>query len=883
MKKWGSIWIAFVMMITLLSPTAAYGETRPSTNEDTFKAMWVATVLNLDYPSKPTTDENQLKAEALEAIQYAKETGLNAIILQIRPSGDAFYNSQFFPWSKYLTGEQGLAPANQFDPLTFWIEEAHKNGIELHAWINPFRITRKGAKEPAHDFSALADNHPAKLHPDWVVKHTDGGLYFNPGVPEVKTYLLGSIQEILTRYDVDGIHFDDYFYPGAKFDDTDAFKRYNPKQLSLEDWRRDNVNQLVKETYDLVKRYSKDVDFGVSPFAVWRNKSSDREGSDTKALESYSDHFADTKKWVEEGWVDYIAPQIYWEIGYKIADYSIVLNWWNDLVKDTDVKLYVGQAAYRLNDKNSKSAWYGNDEIFRQLALNRTLDVDGSIYFRYKFMKANKAFTNRLSQYYDGVQDTSSINPGNLVVARPSKSKIQTTANAYYIGGASNPNEPLTINGTLITDRTSHGYFGYFYKLKTGNNKITIKNGSQVVEKYIVKTKSTNTNSSASTSGSTSPTSNTNTSTTATTNNNASTMKENLLAIVNKPTSNVYYEPSTANGGAMFLDSGMKDTILSSYKNYYKLKNGLWINKNDVTVLKNQVYMPILNTVTHTSYPSRDVITVETKDAPFIRLSVRDNALSVRFSGVLRLPDFALDTDGVFENYTKQSDGYLISLKSDENIQGYDYKLTQKGYEITVYKQFQVKSGSKPLEGATIVLDPGHGGSDTGTLGLLGTQYAEKDLVLSLGLALRNELEALGANVIMTRDKDVAVSLQARVDISKSVSPNLFVSIHADNASDTIDLSKVEGFSVFYRNEYSKTLAQSIQTTTLEDFYRKNRNIKNMNFYVIRGSWSPSVLIETGFMSHPSEFQWLTDKTQHSQLAKSWANAMVDFFGGYQK
>lgn len=881
MKKWGSIWIAFVMMITLLSPTAAYGETKSDETDDTFKAMWVATVLNLDYPSKPTTNEQQLKSEAIEAIQYAKETGLNAIILQVRPSGDAFYNSKYFPWSKYLTGEQGLAPDNQFDPLTFWVEEAHKNGIELHAWINPFRVTRKGAKEPAHDFSALSANHPARLHNDWVVKHTDGGLYFNPGVPAVRTYLLESIEEILVQYDVDGIHFDDYFYPGAKFDDSDAYRKYNPKNLSLEDWRRDNVNQLVEDTHNLVKQYSKDVAFGVSPFAVWQNKSSDVQGSDTRALESYSDHFADTKRWVEKEWVDYIAPQIYWEIGYKIADYSIVLNWWKDLVEDTDVKLYVGHAAYRLNDKNSKSAWYGNDEIFRQLSLNRSLDVDGSIFFRYKFMKANRDFTNRLSAYYDGTQDTSSINPGHLVVARPSKSKVQTTAASYYIGGASNPNEPLYINGTLITDRTSHGYFGYFYKLKTGNNKIVVKNGSQVVEKFIVKGKSTNSNGNSGTSsgGTTTPT----TTAPGNSSNASNTKKEMLLAIVNKPTSNVYYEPSTVNGGAMFLDSGMKDTVLATYKNFYKLKNGLWINKNDVTIVKNQAFVPILSKVTHTSYPSRDVITVNTKDAPFIRMSTREDDLSLKFSGVLRVPDFVVDPAGVFESYIKQNDGYVLTFKENENIQGYDYKLTSTGYEITVYKQFQAKSGSKPLEGATIVVDPGHGGSDTGTLGLLGTQYAEKDLVLSLGLALRNELEALGANVVMTRDKDVAVSLQERVDKSKSVSPNLFVSIHADNASDTIDLSKVEGFSVFYRNDYSKPLAQWIQSTTLEDFYRKNRNIKNMNFYVIRGSWSPSVLIETGFMSHPSEFQWLTDKSQHSALAKSWANAMVDFFGGYQK
>ena len=219
------------------SPAAAAQAERA----DEFRAVWVATVYRLDYPSQATTDPAVLKRDADAILQGCVDMGMNAVILQVRPSADALYPSELYPWSKYLTGTQGTAPKNGFDPLAYWVERAHALGLELHAWINPFRITKGGAAE----FQALTADHPAKLHPDWVVEY-EGDYYFNPGLPEVREYIVRGAEELARKYDIDGIHLDDYFYPGSGFADGAAYAKYGKGFSNIGDWRRDNVNQLVK-------------------------------------------------------------------------------------------------------------------------------------------------------------------------------------------------------------------------------------------------------------------------------------------------------------------------------------------------------------------------------------------------------------------------------------------------------------------------------------------------------------------------------------------------------------------------------------------------------------------------------------------------------------
>lgn len=350
---------------------------------------WVATTYNLDYPSQTGLSTRALKDEAIRLLDGAKELGLNAIFLQVRPCGDAIYPSKYYPWSQVISGKQGVRP-DHFDPLEFWVEEAHKRGIELHAWINPFRITQGGK------IDVLCEDNVARQHPEWTVKYKDGNLYLNPGIPEVREYIKNGIREILDNYKVDGIHFDDYFYPGGEFNDDVQYKGSN---MSRADWRRDNVNIFVKETADLVRK--KGAMFGISPFAIWRNADSTELGSNTHGLETYDAHYADTRKWVKEGWVDYIAPQIYWNIGNHAADYETLLNWWCDIVRDTDVALYIGHAGYRTEEAQKGDIWYGADELKRQMKMNKDHpEVNGSIHFRLGVYLNNEKLNNALKEEY---------------------------------------------------------------------------------------------------------------------------------------------------------------------------------------------------------------------------------------------------------------------------------------------------------------------------------------------------------------------------------------------------------------------------------------------------------------------------------------------------
>lgn len=299
------------------SPAAAAQAERA----DEFRAVWVATVYRLDYPSRATTDPAVLKRDADAILQGCVDMGMNAVILQVRPSADALYPSELYPWSKYLTGTQGTAPKNGFDPLAYWVERAHALGLELHAWINPFRITKGGAAE----FQALTADHPAKLHPDWVVEY-EGDYYFNPGLPEVREYIVRGAEELARKYDIDGIHLDDYFYPGSGFDDGAAYAKYGKGFSNIGDWRRDNVNQLVKTLGERIHAIDPGLSYGISPSGVWADKSSLPQGSNTTGgYESYYASYADSRKWVKEGWIDYICPQIYWYIGHKSMDYALSL------------------------------------------------------------------------------------------------------------------------------------------------------------------------------------------------------------------------------------------------------------------------------------------------------------------------------------------------------------------------------------------------------------------------------------------------------------------------------------------------------------------------------------------------------------------------------
>lgn len=393
MKRIIRILLAIAIIINLV-PTAFAAD-----SDMEVRGFWVATVYQINYPSKNTTDPAKLRAYADEILDDAVELGFNAVFLQVRPTADSFYKSDIFPWSKYISGTQGVAPKDGFDPLEYWVQEAHKRGLSLHAWINPYRVAVSKS-----DFNALSDNHPAKLNPELVIAHTNGQYYFNPGLPEARELVCDGVREIVENYDVDGVHLDDYFYPDTNFADAETYATYGGNYNNIGDWRRNNVDSLIIELQKIVRGEKKL--FGISPSGIWANKDSDTpEGSSTRGYESYTTACADTRKWVKNEWLDYIVPQIYWNIGYSIADYEHLAHWWADVVHGTDVDLYIGMADYRVVEDNPDSVWYKDAELRRQLKLNRTIpEIKGEVHYSYGDVVGHACLKELYKEFYQGTE-----------------------------------------------------------------------------------------------------------------------------------------------------------------------------------------------------------------------------------------------------------------------------------------------------------------------------------------------------------------------------------------------------------------------------------------------------------------------------------------------
>ena len=342
--------ISSIVIGVLLNQTS-YAYTGDGKRKEPMNGTWVCTVYNLDFP-KTENFEEEYKA----LLSRLEAEGINTVVFQVRPSGDAFYNSKIVKRSPYIKG-----CASDYDPMKFVIEETHKRGMEFHAWFNPFRVTTSGTK--------LSSGDPLNQYKQHIVEY-QGKLYLDPGKPEVRKYLRDVILEYLNQYDVDAIHFDDYFYPARDFNDNEAYQKYGKGQDRF-DWRRNNINTFVRNIQKLAHR--KGVEFGISPSGVWRNKGNDERGSETTAFSSYDDIQADSLYWVKNEIVDYIVPQIYWTTDSSSANYVKLVDWWSNVVKGTKVDLYIGQGIYKPEVKN---------EIQKQLSLNLSSDeVKGSIYF----------------------------------------------------------------------------------------------------------------------------------------------------------------------------------------------------------------------------------------------------------------------------------------------------------------------------------------------------------------------------------------------------------------------------------------------------------------------------------------------------------------------
>lgn len=394
------------------------------------RAVWIATVANIDWPSQRSLTSKAQRDEMRTMLDQFTKNNINAIVLQIRPTADAFYPSTLEPWSNWLTGKQGVMPNPYYDPLQFIITEAHKRCMEVHVWLNPYRVTN------SDNIEILSKNHLYYKNKDLFVKY-GGKTYFDPGLDETRAFLNSVVEDVVERYDIDAIHFDDYFYPyrvaNQEFPDENTFRK-NPRGFApnqKDDWRRNNVNMVIAELQHTIKSIKPWVEFGISPFGVWRNNTIDPKGSATRAgVQNYDDLYADILKWLNEGNIDYVVPQLYWEIGKKVADYEVLAKWWSE--NSFGKNLYIGLDASELgNGKNP--AWNKGNELVRQLTLNKRYpQIDGAVFFSAKtFIKNRQGLNDSLQHNFykypaicpinRNIQGEESAQPQNIHIVKDGK------------------------------------------------------------------------------------------------------------------------------------------------------------------------------------------------------------------------------------------------------------------------------------------------------------------------------------------------------------------------------------------------------------------------------------------------------------------------------
>lgn len=381
-----------LLLLIALQITSTLHAQRPPKRE--LRGAWVATFYGIDWPNRTETPTQQQNT-FINILDHHKATGINVLYIQMRSQCDAMYPSSIEPWSADLTGTQGKAPSPLWDPMQFAIDETHKRGIEFHAWLNPYRAVSNTASLPS-----FAATHIAKTHPEWML--TVGTTkVLNPGLSIVRNYIIRVVADILTRYDVDGIHFDDYFYPSGIINDDSTFMADPRGFTDRGNWRRDNINLLIKQLYDTIKSIKPWVKFGVSPTGIYRNSTNPDIGTPTSGQEHYSALYADTKKWLQQGWVDYIEPQVYWYIGQPNANYAAIIPWWNNNANGRHI--YIGMAGYRVNDPASGANWANPSLIPNQVRINRSYaNIYGQSIYNTNSLRSNTklGFRDSLQKFF---------------------------------------------------------------------------------------------------------------------------------------------------------------------------------------------------------------------------------------------------------------------------------------------------------------------------------------------------------------------------------------------------------------------------------------------------------------------------------------------------
>lgn len=896
-----------------------------TTAEGYVRGVWISTVNNLDYPSKSGLDSSVLKNEIDDIIDKCKENNINTVFFQVRPCADALYKSNIFPWSGVLSGKQGIAPEGDFDPLSYFVKKAHSSNIKLHAWINPYRIGTGGVKKV---ISSLADSNPAVLHPEYRVECSNGGVYFNPALSEVRKLIVDGVMEIVENYNIDGIVFDDYFYPYdvTDFPDSEEYEKYGSEFSDIADFRRDNVNQLIKEVNEAIKSHSTYIRFGISPFGIWDNLKDNPEGSETSGMSSYRSIYADSRAWVENEWIDYICPQIYWSFENQKAPFDKLCNWWNDLCKDSNVDLYIGHTLHKM--WTDEEGWGDAEQLLRQIKYTNSMSsVDGNVIFRSELLDTDLTLPKEVK--------TETVSFDFLKITSP-ENGFQTTAPRCSVTGVANPSDPLTVNGTSV-DVTEHGYFSVYVNLSLGNNNFEFQNGNSTNRITIKRVKTID---------------NDNVHNVCFEKNSAYPFGKTMLYSGENVTFKVNAIDgceikAVFNGNEIILEPGVKQSGYTEYSKTITLPN-LFANNSDVGNLSfvanykgkeytydaadiKIIHSPITLYTLNECYvydnvkggsmmdnyqlPSGAVITATAKVGDSYRLIsgkwINANNVSTEFSSDIEsslsidtakyekteftfktAPTFVSRvTDGgtlamefygannpVYDSehnirFINRGTGCVALFKSNTPVTG--FYVSQSDNVITVYTYKHVSS----LEGKTIVIDAGHGGEDPGALGPAGTYASsEADLNLSLSYLLKQKLEMQGATVYLTREDNLTLPLNNRAGIIRDEAPDISISIHHNSVDCKSDFNKASGVLVLYSRETAKPLADTIEKYLARNTGISSEGAKTQSLGVCRDYRYPCILLECGYVCNPVEYELLLTNSYKNTICDNITEALLEYF-----
>ena len=440
------------------------------------RGLWIPTVNNNIFPSKAGLSKPKLESELDSIVTFAKDNGFNTILFQVRPEADALYRSELFPASRVVSGECGKNADGELDCLAYLLEKAHANNIKVHAWVNPLRVATSDSV-----FGAIPETSPVAAHPECVVKYADGKYYFDAGQPFVRELVALGVREICENYDVDGIVFDDYFYPyptqnNDRFNDENTFAMYGDG-MTLEDFRRDSVNKLIKSCFDTVKSIDSEIEFGVSPFGIWQNYDGSNGGSATKGLQAYHSIYCDALAWANGGYVDYLAPQIYWSFDKAAAPFGVLAEWWSRALDGTGVHLYINHGVYKYDEGDMQSG-----EMAKQIEFSRGLySYRGGMYFGYKALVNNtKGVLDEIKADFDR-QAISFEYTDNGHLTVDSYKNGDTAPHNAIISGKSNCAYPISVNG-ITPLRYRDGSYSITLSLIRGDNLVTVINGNERIE-----------------------------------------------------------------------------------------------------------------------------------------------------------------------------------------------------------------------------------------------------------------------------------------------------------------------------------------------------------------------------------------------------------------